>query len=139
MTDAGVVADAISARAEAAPVATTLDGGENAAASSVFSGEHENGNGGMAPQHQTGYNGPSSNNEGDVRDGLRGVKTSAQHDNGKPVSASAAEENGEGKETGEITKDGNDDQDMEVEAQPKEDVMVDFTDEFGRVRTMLQR
>lgn len=31
------------------------------------------------------------------------------------------------------------DVEMEVEAPPKEDVMVDYTDEFGRVRQMLQR
>lgn len=30
-------------------------------------------------------------------------------------------------------------EDMEIEPPPKPDVMVDYTDEFGRVRTMLQR
>lgn len=53
---------------------------------------------------------------------------------------------GEGKEHGEINgdegqkRDSNDaGDDMELEAPPKEDPIVDYTDEFGRVRTMRQR
>ena len=57
----------------------------------------------------------------------------------------APSENGDGHENGEITvgsgksrrEEG--EADVEVQQPPKEDVMVDFTDEFGRVRTMLQR
>lgn len=47
-------------------------------------------------------------------------------------------ENGqmESKEEGAVDDDG---EDMEIEAPPKPDPMVDYTDEFGRVRTMLQR
>ncbi|CAN0482267.1 unnamed protein product, partial [Ectocarpus sp. 8 AP-2014] len=41
----------------------------------------------------------------------------------------------EGKKTGGAAAG---DADMEVEPPPKEDVMVDYTDEFGRVRQMLQ-
>lgn len=56
-------------------------------------------------------------------------------------------ENGEGKEKGEIgeilnskTETVGGEADMELEPpQPKEDPMVDYTDEFGRVRTMRQR
>lgn len=76
--------------------------------------------------------------------------------NGEMTAAGTAVEK-EGAENGEITagdiKAGKDDKnsggeegkkaagdaDMEVEPPPKEDVMVDYTDEFGRVRQMLQR
>lgn len=57
----------------------------------------------------------------------------------------AASENGDGHENGEITLSGSKSRreegeaDVEVQQPPKEDLMVDFTDEFGRVRTMLQR
>ncbi|CAN0562658.1 unnamed protein product, partial [Ectocarpus sp. 12 AP-2014] len=79
--------------------------------------------------------------------------------NGEVAAAGAAVDK-EGAENGEITagdiKPGKDDKnsggeegkktggaaagdaDMEVEPPPKEDVMVDYTDEFGRVRQMLQ-
>lgn len=74
------------------------------------------------------------------------------NDNGSADAAGngdAAAENGLGKENGEIVtnadkkkkEEGEEggEADMEIEPPPKEDVMVDYTDEFGRVRTMLQR
>ncbi|CBN76638.1 hypothetical protein Esi_0000_0382 [Ectocarpus siliculosus] len=86
--------------------------------------------------------------------------TSIGPGNGEVAAAGTAVEK-EGAENGEITagdiKAGKDDEnsggeegkktggaaagdaDMEVEPPPKEDVMVDYTDEFGRVRQMLQR
>ena len=56
----------------------------------------------------------------------------------------APPENGDGHENGEITVSSKSrreegEADVEVQQPPKEDLMVDFTDEFGRVRTMLQR
>lgn len=77
--------------------------------------------------------------------GRRGSRDNSGGANGNVGNGFAASENADGHENGEITASSSNKpkrEDGEAEAEqrpPKEDVMVDYTDEFGRVRTMLQR
>lgn len=110
---------------EAAPVATTAMGVE-------------------APIVSVG----DGNNEAAVVVGSDSVKQAPPHNNGNGAAAAStaaldiaatngnSADNGGGEENGEITLNK---EDMKIEPPPKEDLMVDYTDEFGRVRTMRQR
>lgn len=123
-----------SGNAGAAPVAT-------AAAPGVHGGGG-NGNLSKPAQGENSY-------ESILAGGRRGSHdmSGATADNGQAGvgNGDAASDTGDGHENGEITVSGSksrrEEGEADVEAQrpPKEDVMVDFTDEFGRVRTMLQR
>lgn len=92
-------------------------------------------NGGEVPAGEDASQGGRGNpGIGGVADG-KGNKTNG-----------ASPGNGASNEHGKVNGDGgpqNDNEgagdDMELEAPPKEDPMVDYTDEFGRVRTMKQR
>lgn len=70
----------------------------------------------------------------------RGADSNSNKTNGTGEVIGRNEEHGEVNGGGEPKKDaGNGEDDMELDGPPKDDPMVDYTDEFGRVRTMRQR
>lgn len=140
-SDAAATREGVPAGHQVAPVTTTVGNGDAGSGAPTIYAAQENGNtasGSASSQHANGGDAgghPADNN----RDANKG--------NGETAVSAGKEDNGDGKEHGEINgeadgtkKDGGaGDDDMEIEPPPKEDPMVDYTDEFGRIRTMRQR
>lgn len=111
----------------------------------------ENGAQGATPPLENGQQGRMENDSSTLAPGDAAVNGgsinndhTASNGNGTTTTVDGAsgdgskKENGqvESKEEGAVEDDG---EDMDIEPPPKPDPMVDYTDEFGRVRTMLQR
>lgn len=119
----------------AAPVATTASNGDSAA------GDTDGAPVATGPKQENGVAEAEVKMENNSASDAHKVNNGSGNSNGIAETGGGddKEPNGEAAKMTEEEGAVKEDEDMEIEPPPKPDVMVDYTDEFGRVRTMLQR